>query len=233
MEVKNLTAKIHDSIIFENINLNLKNDELHILLGKNGSGKSTLAKILSGYNDFETTGEIIINNKILDKKIDVYARAGLFLLHQTPIEINGLALSYLIRAGLSIRSISIDPISLLNKLKSICHQYNFPEHILSRYVNYNLSGGEKRKSELLQMIIFNPSIVIADEIDSGVDIDSLNDIIKCINDVRKDKSFLIITHNIDFAKKLNPDFVHILNNKKLETFSSNVLDSIKDGFDGH
>ena len=222
LEIKNLKASINDKTILKGLNLSIKPGELHAVMGPNGSGKSTLANVLSGKNGYDISGELNFEGKSL-KNIPVEERAqkGIFLAFQYPLEIPGVNTNNFLKTSLnSIRKAKgdkeLDTLSFLKLVKEKALELGIDEKILSRQLNVGFSGGEKKKNEILQMKILNPSFSILDETDSGLDIDALKIIANGVNSSRdKEKSFLVITHYQRLLDYIKPDFVHILSNGKI------------------
>jgi len=222
LEIKNLKASINNREILKGLNLSIKPGELHAVMGPNGSGKSTLANVLSGKNGYEISGELNFEGESL-KKIPVEERAqkGIFLAFQYPLEIPGVNTNNFLKTSLnSIRKAKgdkeLDTLSFLKLVKEKALELGIDEKILSRQLNVGFSGGEKKKNEILQMKILNPSFSILDETDSGLDIDALKIIANGVNSSRdKEKSFLVITHYQRLLDYIKPDFVHILSNGKI------------------
>jgi len=222
LEIKNLKASINNRQILKGLNLSIKPGELHAVMGPNGSGKSTLANVLSGKNGYEISGELNFEGKSL-KKIPVEERAkkGIFLAFQYPLEIPGVNTNNFLKTSLnSIRKAKgdkeLDTLSFLKLVKEKSLELGIDEKILSRQLNVGFSGGEKKKNEILQMKILNPSFSILDETDSGLDIDALKIIANGVNSSRdKKKSFLVITHYQRLLNYIKPDFVHILSDGKI------------------
>ena len=222
LEIKNLKASINNRSILKGLNLSIKPGELHAVMGPNGSGKSTLANVLSGKNGYEISGELNFEGESL-KKISVEERAqkGIFLAFQYPLEIPGVNTNNFLKTSLnSIRKAKgnkeLDTLSFLKLVKEKSLELGIDEKILSRQLNVGFSGGEKKKNEILQMKILNPSFCILDETDSGLDIDALKIIANGVNSSRdKEKSFLVITHYQRLLDYIKPDFVHILSDGKI------------------
>ena len=222
LEIKNLKASTNNKTILKGLNLSIKPGELHAVMGPNGSGKSTLANILSGKNGYEISGELNFEGESL-KKISVEERAqkGIFLAFQYPLEIPGVNTNNFLKTSLnSIRKAKghkeLDTLSFLKLVKEKSLELGIDEKILSRQLNVGFSGGEKKKNEILQMKILNPSFSILDETDSGLDIDALKIIANGVNSSRdKKKSFLVITHYQRLLDYIKPDFVHILSDGKI------------------
>ena len=221
LEIKNLKASINNKNILKGLNITIKPGELHAIMGPNGSGKSTLANVLSGKNGYEVSGELKYQGKnLIEIPIDKRAQKGIFLAFQYPTEIPGVNTNNFLKTSLNkVRKArgekEIDTLSFLKIVKEKSSELGIDEKILSRQLNVGFSGGEKKKNEILQMKILEPSLVILDETDSGLDIDALKTIANGVNSSRdKKKSFLVITHYQRLLNYINPDFVHVLSDGK-------------------
>jgi len=222
LEIKNLQASVNNKTILKGLNLKIKPGELHAIMGPNGSGKSTLANVLSGKNGYEISGKLNFEGEDL-KKIPIEERAqkGIFLAFQYPLEIPGVNTNTFLKTSLnSIRKSKgekeLDTLAFLKLVKEKSLELGIDEKILSRQLNVGFSGGEKKKNEILQMKILNPSFSILDETDSGLDIDALKIIAKGVNSSRSEnKSFLVITHYQRLLNYIKPDFVHVLSDGKI------------------
>jgi len=222
LEIKNLKASIKNKYILKGLNITIKPGELHAIMGPNGSGKSTLANVLSGKNGYEISGELKYQGKSLKEiSIDERAQKGIFLAFQYPTEIPGVNTNNFLKTSLNkVRKArgkkELDTLSFLKLLKEKSSELGIDEKMLSRQLNVGFSGGEKKKNEILQMKILDPSLVILDETDSGLDIDALKIIADGVNSSRdKKKSFLVITHYQRLLDYINPDFVHVLSDGKI------------------
>ena len=222
LEIKNLKSSINNRQLLKGLNLSIKPGELHAVMGPNGSGKSTLSNVLSGKNGYEISGELNFEGKSLNKiPVEERAQKGIFLAFQYPLEIPGVNTNNFLKTSLnSIRKAKgnkeLDTLSFLKLVKEKSLELGIDEKILSRQLNVGFSGGEKKKNEILQMKILNPSFSILDETDSGLDIDALKIIAKGVNSSRdKKKSFLVITHYQRLLDYIKPDFVHILSDGKI------------------
>ncbi|WGH24637.1 MAG: Fe-S cluster assembly ATPase SufC [Candidatus Shikimatogenerans bostrichidophilus] len=216
LKIRKLYVNIKNKIILKNINLNIKKREIHILMGPNGSGKSTLSYVITRKPNYNIVkGDIILNNKIINKlSPDKISKLGIFLSFQNPIEIEGInMLKYLKYLNNNIT---------YKKIKEYCNLLNIDINKLSRFFNSGFSGGEKKKNEILQLLILKPKLIILDEIDSGLDIDTINIIFRILNNyfLKKKCSIIIITHNTNIVKYINPNKVHIINKGKI-TFTGN------------
>ena len=220
--INDLKATINKKEILKGLNLKINPGELHAIMGPNGSGKSTLANVLSGKNGYDVSGELKFKGKSL-KEIPVEERAqeGIFLAFQYPLEIPGVNTNNFLKTSLnSIQKAKgnkeLDTLSFLKLVKEKSSELGIDEKILSRQLNVGFSGGEKKKNEILQMKILNPSLSILDETDSGLDIDALKIIANGVNSSRdKEKSFLVITHYQRLLDYIKPDFVHVLSDGKI------------------
>ena len=222
LTIKNLQASVNKKSILKGLNLTIKPGELHAIMGPNGSGKSTLANVLSGKNGYEISGELNFEGKSLNKiPVEERAQKGIFLAFQYPLEIPGVNTNNFLKTSLnSIRKAKgnkeLDTLSFLKLVKEKSLELGIDEKILSRQLNVGFSGGEKKKNEILQMKILNPSLSVLDETDSGLDIDALKIIAKGVNSSRdKKKSFLVITHYQRLLDYIKPDFVHVLSDGKI------------------
>ena len=222
LEIKNLKASINNKTILKGLNLTIKPGELHAIMGPNGSGKSTLANVLSGKSGYEISGDLKFNGESLKEiSVDERAQKGIFLAFQYPLEIPGVNTNNFLKTSLnSVRKAKgqneLDSLAFLKLVKEKSTELGIDEKILSRQLNVGFSGGEKKKNEILQMKILDPSLSILDETDSGLDIDALKIIAKGVNSSRSNKkSFLVITHYQRLLDYIKPDFVHVLSDGKI------------------
>ncbi|MDK7992309.1 Fe-S cluster assembly ATPase SufC [Enterococcus raffinosus] len=216
LEIKDLHVAIEDKEILKGVNLVMKTGEIHAIMGPNGTGKSTLSAAIMGNPNYEVTkGEILFDGKnILDLEVDERARLGLFLAMQYPSEIPGISNAEFMRAAMNARREEDDKISVMQFLKKLDKKMellNMPEEMAERYLNEGFSGGEKKRNEILQLLMIEPTFAILDEIDSGLDIDALKVVAKGINEMRGEEfGALIITHYQRLLNYIVPDAVHIM-----------------------
>ncbi|MBU5364122.1 Fe-S cluster assembly ATPase SufC [Enterococcus devriesei] len=216
LEIKDLHVAIEDKEILKGVNLEMKTGEIHAIMGPNGTGKSTLSAAIMGNPNYKVTkGEILFDGKnILDLEVDERARLGLFLAMQYPSEIPGISNAEFMRAAINARREEDEKISVMQFLKKLDKKMellNMPEEMAERYLNEGFSGGEKKRNEILQLLMIEPTFAILDEIDSGLDIDALKVVAKGINEMRGDDfGALIITHYQRLLNYIVPDVVHIM-----------------------
>ncbi|MBQ3020901.1 MAG: Fe-S cluster assembly ATPase SufC [Bacilli bacterium] len=220
LEINNLTVSVSDKIILKDFSLTIKEHEIHTLMGLNGSGKSTICKVLMGDPTYK-----IVEGSIFYKGIDLLkqdtvsrARMGLYLVNQNPIEIPGVKNSEMLRVALEQKNNKHYSVLEFYKIvNNILEKIKLDKDFIHRGINENMSGGERKKNELLHLWVLEPDLIILDEIDSGVDIDNLNIISESLKEYYEthNASFLIITHHTNILKKLVPNYVHILNDGKI------------------
>ena len=218
IEIKNLHVKIEDNMILNGINLSVGAGEVHAIMGPNGSGKSTLCKAIAGHEDYKVVeGDIIFNGKsILDLQPHERACEGIFLAFQHPVEIPGVGNTHFLRSALNaVRKYrgedEFDAMDFMDMIKGKLDMLGFKEELLRRALNVGFSGGEKKRNEVLQMLILNPQLAVLDETDSGLDIDALQVVAKGVNEHRSpEHSSIVITHYQRLLNYIVPDFVHVL-----------------------
>ncbi|MBM44612.1 MAG: Fe-S cluster assembly ATPase SufC [Phycisphaerae bacterium] len=218
LSIKNLHASVEDTPILKGINLEIPAGEVHSIMGPNGSGKSTLARVLAGEESYEVTdGSVTFNGvDLLDMDPDVRAREGLFMAFQYPVEIPGVSTKYFLRAAVNAvrehRGLDeLDAYEFLKEVKEKAEVLDLDTSLLDRSVNEGFSGGEKKRAEIFQMAMLDPSMCVLDETDSGLDIDALKIVSDGVNALRNEKrSFLVITHYQRLLNYIVPDRVHVL-----------------------
>ena len=227
LEIKNLHVEFNGKEILKGLNLKLESGSVHALMGPNGSGKTTLAHVLMGDPRYSVTkGKILINGKdILKLSVSERAKLGLFLSFQSPVEIEGFKFSTFLRQAYN--SLNRKKLSLLEfqeLLEKKAGELGISKELLSRYLNKGFSGGEKKKAEILQLLVLNPKIAILDETDSGLDIDSLRIIAQGIRKFMSlEKTILIITHYKRILEYVKPDKVSIMLDGKIVRDGSGEL----------
>jgi Fe-S cluster assembly ATP-binding protein len=223
LEIKNLHANVAGKEILKGINLSINEGEIHAIMGPNGSGKSTLAQVLAGREEYEVTqGEVIFKGKnLLELSPEDRAREGIFLAFQYPVEIPGVSNTNMLKTAVNeIRKYrgeeEYDAIEFLQMIKSKMKLVELEQALLSRSVNEGYSGGEKKRNEIFQMAVLEPTLAILDETDSGLDIDALRVVANGVNQLKSpDKSVILVTHYQRLLNYIIPDFVHVLYKGKI------------------
>ncbi|GAM14355.1 MULTISPECIES: Fe-S cluster assembly ATPase SufC [Bacillaceae] len=216
LSIKDLQVEIEGKQILKGVDIEVKGGEIHAIMGPNGTGKSTLSSSIMGHPKYEVTnGTITLDGEdVLEMEVDERARAGLFLAMQYPSEISGVTNADFLRSALNSRLGEGNEISLMKFIRKMDKQMEFLEMDLDmaqRYLNEGFSGGEKKRNEILQLMMLEPKIAILDEIDSGLDIDALKVVSKGINQMRgEDFGCLIITHYQRLLDYITPDYVHVM-----------------------
>ncbi|MAI36636.1 Fe-S cluster assembly ATPase SufC [Alteromonas genovensis] len=223
LSIKNLHASVEEKNIIKGLNLEVKPGEVHAIMGPNGAGKSTLGYVLSGRDGYEVSkGDVTLNGKdLLDLEVEERAREGLFLAFQYPVEIPGVSNMEFMKESVNAMreergEEALTAAEFLKKAKEACKQVQLPLDFLKRGVNEGFSGGEKKRNEIMQMILLEPSLCILDESDSGLDVDALQVVANGVNSQRDGKrSFIVVTHYQRLLDYIKPDFVHILADGKI------------------
>ncbi|WP_025782996.1 Fe-S cluster assembly ATPase SufC [Sporosarcina sp. D27] len=216
LEIKDLHVSIEDKEILKGVNLTINTNEIHAIMGPNGTGKSTLASAIMGHPKYEvTSGSVLLDGEeVLEMEVDERAKAGLFLGMQYPSEITGVTNADFLRSGVNARREEGNEISLMKfirELDSKMELLEMDEDMATRYLNEGFSGGEKKRNEILQLMMLKPKFAILDEIDSGLDIDALRIVSTGINEMRgEDFGCLIITHYQRLLNYITPDHVHVM-----------------------
>ena len=223
LSIKNLHASVEEKNIIKGLNLEVKPGEVHAIMGPNGAGKSTLGYVLSGRDGYEVSeGEASLNGKdLLELEVEDRAREGLFLAFQYPVEIPGVSNMEFMKESVNAmrEQRGEEPLTaaeFLKKAKEACKQVQLPLDFLKRGVNEGFSGGEKKRNEIMQMILLEPKLCILDESDSGLDVDALQVVADGVNSQRDgERSFIVVTHYQRLLDYIKPDFVHILADGKI------------------
>ena len=217
LKITNLAAEIEEKQILKGVNLEIKGGEIHAIMGPNGTGKSTLSQVIMGHPKYEVTGgEISMNGEdVLEMEVDERAKAGLFLAMQYPSEIPGVTNSDFLRMAkrekLKEQGSRLRLMEFQKDLTDAIKELKMPEEMAERYLNEGFSGGEKKRNEILQMLLLKPEIAILDEVDSGLDVDALKIVGDAVNSMRSEEfGCLIITHYQRILDYIKPDFVHIM-----------------------
>lgn len=216
LKIDNLCVKVDDRDILNDFNVLINDGEIHAIMGPNGTGKSTVSKVIMGSPDYEVlSGSIIFNlEDITNLEVDERSRKGIFLSMQNPISIEGVTNSEFLRTALNARS--EEPIRLFDFIKTVeanIKDLDIKNDIIHKSINDGSSGGERKKNEVLQMKVLKPSFVILDEVDSGLDVDSLRIVCENINKYKEENpntSILIITHYPRILEYIKPDYVHMM-----------------------
>src|SRR5215218_432846 len=208
LQVKNLQVRVEDREILHGLSLTVNKGEVHAIMGPNGSGKSTLSHVIAGKPGYEVTGgEVLYRGEdLLEMAPDERAARGVFLAFQYPVEIPGVATMNFLRTALNAQrkargESEFSTPDFLKKVREVASRLNIPQEMLRRGVNVGFSGGEKKRNEILQMALFEPSLCILDEMDSGLDIDALRS---------PDRAMVLITHYQRLLNYIVPDFVHVM-----------------------
>jgi len=218
LKVTDLQVRVDDKQILHGLNLEVRPGEVHAIMGPNGSGKSTLVQVMAGREGYEVTGgSVMFNDKnLLAMPAEERAREGVFLAFQYPVEIPGVNNVYLLKAALNaVRKhrgeSEVDAFEFLALVREKMKLMQMDESFLNRGVNEGFSGGEKKRNEILQMTVLEPSLALLDETDSGLDIDALRVVANGVNSLRRaDRSIVMVTHYQRLLDYIEPDYVHVL-----------------------
>ncbi len=216
LKIENLHVSVEGNEILKDFNLEIKGGEFHAIMGPNGTGKSTLASAIMGHPKYEiTSGSVTINGEdLLEMEVDERAQAGLFLAMQYPSEISGITNADFLRSAINAKREEGDEISLMKFIRQLDKKMellDMDDSFSHRYLNEGFSGGEKKRNEILQLLMLEPKIAILDEIDSGLDIDALKVVSKGINEMRSENfGCLMITHYQRLLDYITPDKVHVM-----------------------
>jgi Fe-S cluster assembly ATP-binding protein len=223
LSIRNLHASVDDTPILHGIDLEVKAGEVHAIMGPNGSGKSTFANVLAGREQYRVTqGDVLyMGQDLLVLSPEDRARAGVFLAFQYPVEIPGVSNIYFLKAALNaIRKYrgleELDAMDFISLVKEKVEMVKMDEALIYRSVNEGFSGGEKKRNEILQMMVLQPALAILDETDSGLDIDALKTVADGVNQLRNDeRAFIVVTHYQRLLNYILPDHVHVLSNGRI------------------
>ena len=221
IQINDLHASIDGNEILKGLSLTVPKGEVHAIMGPNGSGKSTLAKVMAGHEEYQvSSGDVLLDGKsLLGMDVDERSRAGLFLAFQYPAEIPGVSNANFLRAALQARlpeGEEIDAVSFYKEMYERMDQLGIDRKFTGRSVNEGFSGGEKKRNEVLQMMMLDPKYAVLDETDSGLDIDALKIVAEGVNAMRgADRGFLVITHYQRLLDYIVPDHVHVLSGGRI------------------
>ena len=223
LEIKDLKASIGGTEILRGLSLRVDAGEVHAIMGPNGSGKSTLAQVIAGHSDYEVTGGTVAfrGKNLLELEPEERAREGIFLGFQYPVEIPGVNNAYLLKAAVNAKRKhqgldEIDAFEFLKLAREKMALLGMDPKLLNRGVNEGFSGGEKKRNEVLQMAMLEPSLAILDETDSGLDIDALRDVAEGVNSLRApDRAIVLVTHYQRLLDYIEPDHVHVLSEGRI------------------
>ena len=221
LTIENLHASVDGNEILKGLNLEIPAGEVHAIMGPNGSGKSTLSKIIAGHDDYEVSeGRVLLDGVDIAKlAVDERSRAGIFLAFQYPAEVPGVSNANFLRAALQARlpeGEEIDAVAFYKNMYAKMDELEMNRKFTSRSVNEGFSGGEKKRNEILQMIMLDPRYCLLDETDSGLDIDALKVVAKGVNSMRSEnRGFLVITHYQRLLDYIKPDHVHVMSDGQI------------------
>lgn len=221
LDIINLSVMVDNKLVLKDFNLSLDNGKIYVLMGPNGTGKSTLSRVIMGDSNYKVvSGDILFNgNSILDKSVDERSKMGIFLAMQYPMEIEGVSNQDFLRTAMSSKEgKQVGLYDFIMKCEKASEELKMDKNLIHRPLNVGFSGGEKKKNEVLQMKLLKPSLVILDELDSGLDVDSLKIVSSNIKDYiseNKDTTLLIITHHQKVLEYIKPDYVKVLYNGKI------------------
>ena len=218
LSIKNLKVKVNEKVVLNNFNLDIQDGSIHVIMGPNGIGKSTLSRVIMGDNNYQVLdGNIIFNGEDITKyTTDVRSKLGIFLAMQNPLEIDGVSNQDFLRTAMSSHlGKQVGLYEFIKKCEDAADELKMDKNLIHRSLNVGFSGGEKKKNEVLQLKLLKPSFIILDELNSGLDVDSLKIVAKNIANYKKENpntSILIITHLTNILEYIKPDYVHVMAN---------------------
>jgi Fe-S cluster assembly ATP-binding protein len=223
LNIENLEASIDTKKIIKNLNLKINENEIHVIMGPNGSGKSTLSKIIAGHPSYvvENGKVLFLGKNLLELSPEERSHEGIFLAFQYPVEISGVTNYDFLRLAYNekqkyLKKVEVTPLEFMSLVENSLKQLKMPIEFLNRDLNQGFSGGEKKRNEILQMLLLEPSLIILDELDSGLDIDAIKIICETIiKNISKKTSLIVITHYPRILNYLKPDYIHIMMNGKI------------------
>ena len=241
LKVENLEASIDNKSIIKKFNLEVKENEIHVIMGPNGSGKSTFSKILAGHPSYnvENGNILFLNKNLLEMLPEERSHEGLFLAFQYPIEIGGVTNYDFLRLAFNekqkyLKNPEVTPLEFMTLTQSVLKELKMNPEFLNRDLNQGFSGGEKKRNEILQMLLLQPKLVILDELDSGLDIDAIKVICEnIIKNLPLNSSLIIITHYPRILNYLKPDYIHVMiDGKIVKTGNLEIIDILEsEGYD--
>lgn len=237
LTIKNLTVKVKNRIILKDFNLEIKSGEIHAIMGPNGTGKSTLLKTIMGHPNYKISeGKIYFNDKdITNLEVDERARLGIFLGMQSPMEIEGVTNADFLRTALREKDPNFNLFKFVKELEEETKKLKMDPEMIHRGVNDGFSGGERKKNEILQMRVLKPKVVMLDEIDSGLDVDSLRIVGESVMDYYNEykPAILLVTHYQRLLDYIKPDYVHVMEDGHIiKSSDASLVKEIEDyGYD--
>lgn len=219
LKIENLTVEVDEKKIIDGLDLTIPKNEIHVIMGPNGIGKSTICRTIMGDKRYKIVGgTITYNNERIDgMDANEIAKRGVFLLQQNPTEIAGVTNAEMLRSALTDRGIRESIFEFNKKMQASCEKLGISKEFIHHNINENMSGGEKKKNELMQIEVLKPSLILLDELDSGLDVDSLRTLTRGLSEYKNETkaSILIITHHTNILEYLEPDRVYILNDGRV------------------